>query len=190
MKPTKLACHCVAMLLLAGCGSTLKESFYMLSGPATPMPATAANAVSVHVGPVMVPEAVDRPSMVIRTAPNQVDISDAHRWAEPLKAGIPRVVAEGLMRELGTGRVTATRVGANQPADFRVAIEVQRFDSSPAEGATLDAHWTVTPAQGKPRSGRTTLTEAANPPDPAGLAAAHSRALARLAKEIALEIKR
>ena len=179
-----------AALLLAACGTALKEHYYTLSGPGTPMPATAANPISIHVGPVVVPDAVDRLPMVIRTAPNRVDISDEHRWAEPLKAAIPRVLAEGLMRELGTTRVTAMRLGATQPADFRVAVEVQRFDSSPTEGAALEAYWTVTPAKGAARSGRSTVREPAATPDPAGLAAAHSRALARLAQEIAVEIRR
>ncbi|HYC37941.1 MAG TPA: PqiC family protein [Usitatibacter sp.] len=179
-----------AAALLAACGSPLKERYYLLEGPGGAGPASAANAMSVHVGPVVVPESVDRPSMVIRTAPNQVDISDAHRWAEPLKAAVPRVIAENLMRELGTPRVTATRIGANQPVDYRVALEVQRFDSSPSDGATVEAIWTVTPKQGAARTGRSAITEPAASPDPAGLAAAHSRALGRLAREIAAEIRR
>ena len=190
---TRSILRCAAALLLAalwGCGSSPKENFYMLSGPQTPLPAAMPSSVSVFVGPVTVPEAVDRTAMVLRTGPNQVDIDDTNRWAEPLKSAIPRVLAETLMRELGTARVMASRAGTPSAVDFRVAVEIQRFDSSLDQGATLDALWTVTPAKGgSPRTGRTVATEPSSTRDPQGVAAAHSRALARLARDIAAALR-
>jgi uncharacterized lipoprotein YmbA len=179
-----------AAIALASCaGSPIKENFYTLSGPLAPMPATGAAPPSIFVGPVTVPEAVDRLPMVLRTTANQVEISDTHRWAEPLKASIPRVLAESLMRELATPDVRFTRAGSPLDADFRVAVEVQRFESSLAQGATVDALWTVTPRQGKARSGRSTVSEPAASADPGGVAAAHSRALERVGRDIAAAIK-
>ena len=179
-----------AAIVLAACGgSPVKESFYTLSGPQAPMPAASSAPASIFVGPVTVPEAVDRLPMVLRTAANQVEIDDAHRWAEPLKAAIPRVLAETLMREMATPNVRYTRVGSPPEADFRVAVEVQRFESSLAQGATVDALWTVTPRQGTPRSGRSTVSEPAASADPGGVAAAHSRALERVGREIAAAMR-
>jgi uncharacterized protein len=179
-----------AAIALASCGgSPVKENFYTLSGPQAPMPAMGAAPPSLFVGPVTVPEAVDRLPMVLRTAANQVEISDAHRWAEPLKAAIPRVLAETLMREMATPNVRYTRAGSPLEADFRVAVEVQRFESSLQQGATVDALWTVTPRQGAPRSGRSTVSEPAASADPGGIAAAHSRALERVGREIAAAMK-
>ncbi|HET7731388.1 MAG TPA: PqiC family protein [Usitatibacter sp.] len=186
---TMLAAAAVA-LALAGCGSPPKENFYTLSSPATPLPAAGASPVTVYVGPVTVPESVDRTPMVLRTSPNQVDIDDGNRWAEPLKTAIPRVIAETLMRELGTPRVMASRGGSIAVPDFRVAIEIQRFESSLADGATIDALWSVVPAKGgAPRTGRSLVAEPAATRDPAGVAAAHSRALARVARDIAAAMK-
>jgi uncharacterized lipoprotein YmbA len=141
-----------------------------------------------------VPEAVDRNAMVIRTGPNRVEIDDANRWVEPLKAAIPRVLAEDLRRELATDRVTSGRSGPNAP-DFLVTVDVQRFESSLDAGATLEAAWTVTPAgatasTGARKSGRTAVTEPLPSRDAAGIAAAHSRALARMSGEIAAAIRR
>ena len=188
MTPRILAA--VALALVAGCGTTPRESFYMLEAPPAPAPAALTSTLSIYVGPVVVPEAVDRTPMVIRTSPNQVDVEDFHRWAEPLKTAIPRVLAEDLMRELGTPRVAASRAASLLPTDYRVAIEVQRFESSLAEGATLDALWTITSAKGSPpRTGRTLAHEAVDSPTHAAIAAAHSRALARLARDIATAIR-
>ena len=175
-------------LLLAACGSTPKESFYTLSAP-PPVDPAGQPTLSVVVGPVTVPEAVDRTPMVLRTGPNQVDIEDLHRWAEPLKAAIPRVLAAHLARDLGSARVSSSRQAAGADADYRIAVDVTRFESSLTEGALLEASWTVV-GKGGTRRGRTVAQEAATPANHAGLASTHSRALEKLAKEIGAVLRR
>jgi len=186
---TRLPWLAALAAIVTACGTAPKESFYTLAGPGS-APAPASSQVSIYVGPVVVPESVDRTPMVVRTGPNEVDIDDFHRWAEPLKTAIPRVVAEHLMRELGTARVMASRA-SNVPFDYRVSIEIQRLDTSFTEGSTLDALWTITSTKGgtPPRTGRTVATERAPSADHAGVAAAHSRVIARLAADIAAALK-
>jgi len=176
-------------LLAAACGSTPKENYYTLGGTPAALPTAASAAKTIYIAPVTVPESVDRSPMVIRTGANEVAIDDLHRWAEPLKTGIPRALAEMLMNELGTPRVLVGRNSSAGPADYRIAIDVQRFDSSLSEGATLDAAWTVTPAKGNAVSGRTLARERLVSPDHAGIAAAHRRALEALAKELAAAVR-
>ena len=173
------------LLLLAGCGATPKESFYTLSSAP---PVEARSATTVHVALASLPDAVDRTPIVVRTAPNQVEIDDFHRWAEPLKYAIPRVVAANLARELGGARVSSGRSGA--ATDYRVAIEITRFESSFADGATLEAAWTVSGKTGAPKPGRTLARVPAGSGDYVGVAGAHSRALEQLAREIAAAISR
>ena len=91
-------------------GAAPRESFYMLSGAAgAGQPAPRAARARGRRSPC--PRPWTAPPMVIRTGPNQVDIDDAHRWAEPLKAAIPRVLAENLRRELGYADVCSSRAG-------------------------------------------------------------------------------
>jgi uncharacterized lipoprotein YmbA len=175
------------MTVLAACGSTPKESYYTLAAPA--MESAAASAVSVYVGLAALPEAVDRNPMVVRQGPNQVDIDDFHRWAEPLKYAIPRVVAANLAKELGGARVSSGR-GPATTADYRVALDITRFESSFSEGATLEAAWTVSGKTGAPKIGRTLARVPAASADHAGVAGAHSRALEQLAAEVAAAISR
>jgi uncharacterized protein len=183
-------CAMVAAILAACGGSPVRESFYTLSSVEAPATAARSASPAIYVGPVTVPESVDRNQMVLRTGANQVEVSEEHRWAEPLKAAIPRVIGETLSRELGTSRVLTSRSGAALPVDYRVAIEIQRFDSSLDEGATVDALWTITTVQGGARrAGRTRVTEPAAARTPAALAAAHSRALERVAREIAAALR-
>jgi len=63
---------------------------------------------------------------------------------------------------------------------------VRRFESVPGEAATLDAVWTLRRTKdGKSQTGRTTVREPAPEQGYDALAAAHSRALARLSRDIA-----
>jgi uncharacterized protein len=187
------AMHAVALALLlaaAACGSPApKERYFTLAVPDRGAPPPASDKPSVFVGPVSVPEAVDRTQMVLTTGPNQVDVSDDDRWAELPRNASARAIADTLGRELGTSRVFSSRTASGTPVDYRVSIEVRRFDSSLADGATIDAVWTITSPSGPARNGHAFAHEPAASHDPAGVAAAHGRALERIARDIARSIR-
>jgi uncharacterized lipoprotein YmbA len=171
------------VLVVAGCGSPASR-YYTLSGATAP--GAAASDLSVAVGPVSVPAAVDRPQIVVTTGPNQVWLDEFNRWASPLQSNIARAVAENLVALLGTPRVTLSSQTVSAAADYRAAIEVQRFESALGEAAMLDAVWTVRRNKdGKSQTGRTTVREPASETGYDALAAAHSRAVARLSRDIA-----
>jgi len=167
----------------AGCASPASR-FYTLS--AANAPAATSSNLSMVVGPVSVPAVVDRPQIVVTEGPNQVRLDEFNRWASPLQNNISRVVAENLVAILGTPRVILFSQTLGMDADYRAAIEVQRFESAPGEAATLDAVWTVSRTKdGKSQTGRTTVREVASDKNYEALAAAHSRGLARLSRDIA-----
>ena len=170
----------LAALLLASCGTPPRERFYTLEAPEPPV--AAPDAPTVAVGPVSVPEMVDRPQFVVRTSANEVVIAEQARWAEPLKSAIARVVAANLAAELGM------RVGARNEADYRVTLDVQRFDSGPDQAVLVDAAWTVSGPKGR-RTGRSVVQEKTATKFYDALAAAHSAALAAISKEIAAAIR-
>ena len=184
----RLATVCALAALAAGCGSAPSSRFYTLSGTATP--ATTSSSLSLTVGPVSVPAAVDRPEIVVSTGANQVALDDFNRWASPLGDNISRVVAENLVALLGTPRVTLFPQTLSAEADFRVTVEVQRFESTPGESATLDAVWAVRRAKdGKSETGRTTVRETVPQKSYDTLVAAHSRAVGRLSQDIAAAVQ-
>ena len=180
---TATAALCIFVALGAGCASPASR-FYTLS--AANAPAATSSNLSMVVGPVSVPAVVDRPQIVVSTGPNQVRLDEFNQWASPLQNGIARVVTENLVAMLGTPRVVLFSQTLGMDADYRAAIEVQRFESAPGEAATLDAVWTVSRAKdGKSQTGRTTVREVASDKNYEALAAAHSRGLARLSRDIA-----
>jgi uncharacterized lipoprotein YmbA len=130
------------------------------------------------------------PEIVVRIAPNQLWQDEFNRWAAPLANNITRVVVANLVTMLGTPRVGGLLDEAQLKPDYQVAIAVQTFESAPGEAATLNALWTVRRIRdGKAESERTTVSEPSAEKGYAALAAAHSRALARLSQDIAGKVR-
>ena len=178
---------CILAAVGAGC-ATSRSDFYTLSSSSKAAPAGAG--YSVAVGPVSVPEIVDRPQIVVRTGPNQVFIDEFHRWGSPLRDEIARGIAGNLAALLGTPRVSVFPHSTSSGAKYRVAVDVMIFDSTPGESAALDAVWGIRGAGGGAvRSGRTTVRETVPDAGYAALVAAHSRALEKLSGDIADAIR-
>ena len=172
----------LALLLVGACGSPPRERFYTLDAPEPPV--AVDGAPSISVGPVSIPELVDRPQLVVRVRANEVVLTEQERWAEPLRGAITRVVAANLAAALGA-RVAPQR---NGDVDYRVILDVQRFESG--DEALIDAAWTVVPRNGERRSGRSVAREKPQRMQYDALAAAHSAALAAISREIAAAIRK
>jgi uncharacterized lipoprotein YmbA len=183
-------------LLLAACASTPDPRFYALS--ALPAPAstssggasTSSIAASVSVGPVSVPAALDRPQIVISTGPNEVRLDDLNRWAAPLQDNLAEILAQNLLGLLGTPHVSVFPKMPAADAQYRVAVEVQRFESVPGTAAVLEATWTVQRKKDRTtHAGRTRVREPVQDASYDALVAAHSRAAGRLSEDIAQAVR-
>ena len=177
-------------LALCACGTPPQEHFYTLASDPLPQRATTAttSTYTVVVGPVTVPELVDRPQLVVRTSPTRVDIVELARWAAPLKSEIPRVVADQLARLLDGAHTSSSWERTAGAPDYRVLIDIHRFESAPQEGATVQASWTISSRDGTSIGGQSAVTEAAGGAGYDALVAAHSRALASISRDIAAAI--
>jgi uncharacterized protein len=172
---------------VAGCGTSAPTRFYTLD-PTARSQGTPVHS-SVIVGPVTVPASVDQPQFVVQVASNRVEVDEFNRWIAPLNDGVARAVAGDLAVTLDTPVVAATPL-ANFNPDYRVAIDVQRFESVRGQDALVEAVWTVRKtASGETRSGRTLARETIQGDSFEAIAAAHSRALARVSDDIATTIR-
>lgn len=174
--------------IMAGCATSPPCRFYLLSSTAAPSMASHAD-YSVSVGPISVPDFLDRRQIVVRTGSNRVSINEFERWASPLKADIGRVVVENLISLLGTKQISLYNQPAGAGATYRVMIDIIHFDSRLGEEAALDSLWTLSTANGKQSyRGRTTVAEKPDGRGYASLVLAHSRAVGRMSTDIANKI--
>jgi uncharacterized lipoprotein YmbA len=177
------------LLITVGCAETQPTRFYTLSGLHTPAEASRSlpGGQVVGVGPVSLPDYLDRPQIVTRTAANQVSLGEFDSWIEPLVTMVPRILTDNLSALLGTDEVVTIPQRRSIDFAYQVEVEVSRFDFDATGRAVLDARWHV--LDGRERSvdrGRATLSErASNPNDYGAIAAAMSRALGALSEQIA-----
>jgi uncharacterized protein len=184
-----------AAVIGTGCFGSKPTRFYMLS---TVEPAAGTSVASgggvrvIAVGPVSIPDYVDRPQIVLRESANQVQIASFDNWAGALSDMIDRVLLEDLSAQLPNDHVVAFPQGGAAVFDYRVAVQLSRFDVSTAGEAVVTASWRVWDRLGTKTRLTTSATTRA---ESAGATyqdrvAALSRALADLATEIARSLQR
>jgi uncharacterized lipoprotein YmbA len=182
-------------LLLAGCigTPTRPSTFYVLSADsAEPMQGREAPAapLSVGLGPVELPDVLDRPQIVTRPDPNRIDLAEYDRWGGDLNKDLSRVLARNLMGRLNTDAVLIYPWSSSYRPDVEVAIQFFRLDGQPGERAEMEGVWRLIDARHgcEPAHRRFRITEASASAGYAGLVAAISRGVARLSDEIAAAI--
>jgi uncharacterized protein len=182
----------IALLLAAGCGSSPPQRYYTLAADQSAKKAQAAQpgatAYTVAVGPVAVSPVVDRPQFVIQVAPNRVALLDEQRWAEPLSSAIPRVVAADLAALLDAPTVVYPQESLVN-VKYRVVIEIRNFVSVPGESATIEASWSVFGPHDSAKRGLSFATEPIKEAGYEAVAAAHSRALMSVSRDVAAAIR-
>ncbi|MBN8451410.1 MAG: membrane integrity-associated transporter subunit PqiC [Candidatus Accumulibacter sp.] len=177
---------------LSGCASPPSQ-FYTLAATARPEAGASPASYVVAVDSVGLPGTVDRPQFVVQKGPNRVAFDEFNRWAAPLATNIARTVAENLVVLLGTPQVVSGPLAPSFKPAYRVTVDIQRFESVPGEAATFDALWQVrrvgADADAGATIGRTTLREPVQGEGFDALAAAHSRAIAGMSRDIAAAIR-
>jgi hypothetical protein len=184
-------------LLLSGCGgSSQRVEFYTLN-PLTDMRAQANTPatdqkLSIGVGPVEIPEMLDRPQIVTRTGPNKLSIDEFHRWAGRLDEGFAGVLAENISVLLATDQVAVYPWPADFKPRYRVAVKIRYFEGQWGKDVLLETVWSVSSQQSQQTLNvrKSVIRESLAPePDYEVLVAAHSRAIAQLSREIVKEIE-
>jgi uncharacterized lipoprotein YmbA len=133
-------------LVVVGCAGTPQTRFYSLDEVALPAPSVAV-ARRIGLGPVELPRYLDRPQIVSRVAGNRLEVDEFNRWGGPLDAEMRRVLRARLARGLDDVEVYdyASQVGAT--VDFRLPVDVRRFDGGPGGAVVLDVAWSIIDAE-------------------------------------------
>ena len=152
--------------------------------------AAATSGLALAVGPVGLPEYVDRPQIVTGDSGNELQRATFEQWAEPLTTNFTRILANNLSILLGTDRVAIFPWRGSVPIDYQVVVDVTQFLGTRNGSVSLVALWRVLGKDGREVliSRQSRFTEATGSQDYGALAAAMSRTVASLSHEIAAAI--
>jgi hypothetical protein len=183
--------------LLTGCGSSPPPvEFYTLNSISamTPQvnPAVPDQNIAIGIGPIEIPEILDRPQIVTRTGPNKLKVDEFNRWAGPLKSGFAQVLAENISLLLATDHVAVYPWEIDFKPHYRIALDIRYFEGQMGENVLLDVVWRVSGQEGqKIQAAKTSvIKEPLSDRSYEALVAAKSQAIAQLSREIAQEIQK
>jgi len=181
--------------LAIGCGTTKPARFYLLTSQLSDVESVQqANPSSpmILVGPVRLPEYLNRSQIIRFSTANELKPNEYHRWAEPLENNVARVLAENLRQQLQNDRVLLYPGLNVRHFDYRVTIDVIRFDVDTSNHVVLTANWALLVDHGDEvlRIQQLTVREPVQNRDYGSIVATQSRALGKLSAAMAREINR
>lgn len=149
------AAFLLSCLLIAGCSflggapGTNPNRYYVLTEATDLREIAHLPDLRLGVGPIQLPDYLDRLSIASRRAPNRVVYAEADRWAESLDGNVQRILAADLSVLLYTERISLFPWYRTSAPDRRISIDIQRFEVDPAGEVRLWARWILRDEAGK-----------------------------------------
>ncbi len=138
---------------LTACGTSAPYRYYTLApvagGDDGSSIVAGVDSVVFGVGPVTIPDYLDRPQVVTRTTDNEMKFSEYDRWAGSLAADTSRVLEERLDKMLSDDGIAVVSWQRGVPNDYRVAVQITRFEVADGKDVILKAQWVIYAGNGK-----------------------------------------
>lgn len=185
----------VLALLSSGCmRNSGPVQFYLLnadSGIADAVRVSAAGQDPViGLGPIRIPDYLNRPQMIVAVSDNQYRLFEDHRWAERLDQNISLALFKALPRQLGTDRIVRFPWSSRQVVDYQVGIDILEFNVDASGQSRLIAQWFIKPKDMPAIDKRSTYQFPASTTDHALMVKAQSQCLTKLGQEISETLRR
>jgi uncharacterized lipoprotein YmbA len=131
--------------LLTACLSAPPTHFYVLEPLSEPPPrsSTAGQKRQIGIGPISIPALLERKQIVTRLPDNTVSIDEFHQWASPLKDNVAQVLTHNLATLQTDDLIRTYPWSAYGAVDYRIIIDIIRFDTRPKQSIIFEANWTI-----------------------------------------------
>ncbi len=179
-----------------GCAGSPPAKFYTLSpvvttGEVKSQKGTAGQTLAIGIGPVRLPQHLARKEIVTRTDANQIDLAEYDVWGGSLQDDFSRTLLENLSLLLAGEGISLFPWPGMGALDYRVGVDVMRFEGKRGGGVVLIAHWIIREERGSKvvRVQTCRIQEPSGGQGYADMVGGMSRALGRLSQEIGEVIK-
>ncbi len=186
---------CAMFLALTGClGSSRESRFYTLAPlQVRDGPASSPTDATLAVGPLEIPDYVDRQQIVTRTGANELVVAEFDRWGGSLDNQITASLVATLRDRLASQQIAVapwrSAIFSGVGVTYRAAVSISRFDGIPGQSVVLQGRWElIAQSSGKEESlgvREATVTEKIDAAGYDTLVAAMQRALVRFGQQMA-----
>jgi len=181
----------IFILILSGCvpiANSPNARFYNLCavGKQANIKLDAKDFI-IGVGPVKIPEYLNRPQMVTVNKDKTITFAEFNRWAEPLDFALERIINEDLAIMLDGATIETFPWERTVTVKYQVIANVIRLENEFNEQLIFVVQWSIVDLEKKSAifTKRSEFTQVINPHDFHGLADALSKSGALLSNEIA-----
>jgi len=182
---------------LVGCTRSPQSNFYVLSSRNSNVETTQSKLLHhkfvVGIGPVIIPEHLDRPQIITRTTDNLLHLAEYNRWAESLEKNFSRILMEDLSPALSRYKIAVVPWKRSITLHYQVVVEIDRFDGVVGERAVLKARWRIVNVKEKQKLlviKRSSYVEPVTDDSYEALVSAMSKMVNALSHDIAKSIKK
>lgn len=186
----------VTLISVCGClGRSQPTRFYLLQpisgAPAEKTAGGNIDGIRIGVGPITLPDYVDRPQIITLVGPHELNLSEFNHWSEPLSDSVPRILEENLSALLSTQYIYKYPWLGSTMLDYQIEMNITRFDAERGGNAVLAARWMLISGENKQviLVKHSNITRQTGGADYEDLVAAESQVLEQLCREITSTIR-
>jgi uncharacterized lipoprotein YmbA len=142
----RIATGLIVAASLAGClGSAPTTRLYMLEAVTEkPLAEIRTKPVTLVVREVRLPHYLDRPQIVTRDGNHRLQVAEFDHWGGDLREDLTRILVENLGRTLGSDRIFSAPLTVALMPDYRLDVEILRFEPEAGGNVRLAARWWLT----------------------------------------------
>lgn len=192
MRRVALAFLGFVTLQLTACGTSSPTSFYTLDDAGFDFTPDRETAYVLGIGPVRVPEYLERPHMVTRGKGAELRVDDFDRWAEPISQAHHRIIALNVDSLLDGIIVVGFPYGPVIDYDAKLVGRIGRFDMDTTGTTRLAVFWTIASIDGDVLVEPTRheyVETGGDPDDPDSIATAMSACLTQFSQDVAAAMR-
>ena len=140
-------------VMFGGCtGASQPATYYVLEPPANLTPdLPPLTDLAVGVGPIKLPDILDRPHIVTRTGQHRMVVNEFHRWGDTMNGQVSDMLVESLSMMLQTPHVSAYPWERAFKPDYQLYVDIRRFDGRRDGPVVLSVVWWVIDTADKKR---------------------------------------
>jgi uncharacterized lipoprotein YmbA len=138
------------------------------------------------------PALLDRRQIVNRTENNTIEMADFDQWAAPLKDNVIAVLSKNIATLQPNMMVRSYPWSVYGNMDYRVIIDITRFDTQRGKSVNLEANWTIMEEKSHTvvSTGQTKIEQRLNDENYNSVAQGLSKLLSDFSQQIALALVR
>ena len=189
--PKSVSTLIAVLIVAAGCaGGGTPVVYYTLQPAASVQALPDSISAEIGIGPVLLPDYLDRSALVTRISPNQLHIHQGHHWAGSLRDDILRIITTNLKSACPGVTILPHPWAAGDLPAVRFRLSILAFEGRPGGEVDLNVVWNVEDMRTgqAPLRRETHVRSSVKGDDLEAYTAAMGRALAGLTQEMARDI--